>query len=163
RNAVISAMRSANPVARLPVAWRGKGLIRVALLLITAAVVAAIAAAFGIAHDYGYLRASILTGSPAGQYYAIATRLAHRANAQHERGRLTVIPTAGSIENVSRLAAGRGRCAEMFGLVQDGTPVPADARLELVGRLPKPESLLLLGRQGHAFHTFADLHGASIG
>ena len=158
---MISAMRSADPVARSPVAWRGKGLIRVALLLITAAVVAAIAAAFGIARDYGYLRASILTGSPAGQYYAIATRLADRAKRQ--RGRLTVIPTAGSIENISRLAAGRGRCAEMFGLVQDGTPVPADARLELVGRLPKPESLLLLGRQGHAFHTFADLHGASIG
>jgi hypothetical protein len=30
-------------------------------------------------------------------------------------------------------------------------------------RLPEPESLLLLGKPGHAFHSFADLRGASIG
>jgi TRAP-type uncharacterized transport system substrate-binding protein len=102
-----------------------------------------------------------LTGSQGGQYYALATRLAERAKREH--GTLTVIPTAGSIENVNRLAAGRGHCAEMFALIQDGTPVPADARLELLGRLPKPESLLLLGRQGHSFRNFSDLRGASIG
>jgi len=33
----------------------------------------------------------------------------------------------------------------------------------LLGRLPKPEALLLLGRQGNALHTFADLRGAAIG
>lgn len=154
-------MHSANPIARLPVAWRGKGLVRVLLLLVTAAVVAAFAAAFGIARDYGYLRASILTGSPGGQYHALATRLADRA--KREQGTLLVIPTAGSIENADRLAAGRGRCAEMFALIQDGTPVPANARLELLGRLPEPESLLLLSKPAHAFHTLSDLRGASIG
>jgi hypothetical protein len=51
----------------------------------------------------------------------------------------------------------------MFALVQDGTPISADARLELLGRLPKPESLLLLARRGHAFQNFARLQGASIG
>ena len=51
----------------------------------------------------------------------------------------------------------------MFALIQDGTPVPADARLELLGRLPEPESLVLLGRQGHTFHNFSDLRAASIG
>ena len=35
--------------------------------------------------------------------------------------------------------------------------------LELLGRLPQPESLLLLGRRGHTFQTFSDLRGASIG
>jgi TRAP-type uncharacterized transport system substrate-binding protein len=41
--------------------------------------------------------------------------------------------------------------------------VSADARLELLGRLPEPESLVLLARPGNAFHTFADLRGAFIG
>src|SRR6516162_3172824 len=154
-------MQPRNPFAGLGVAWRGKGLVRASLLLAAAALVAAVASAFGIARDYGYLHASILTGSLGGQYHALATRLADRAKREH--GTLTVIPTAGSIENVSRLANARGGCAEKFALVQDGTPVPADARLELLGRLPEPESLVLLGRPGHAFHSFADLRGASIG
>ena len=160
RKALNSAMQPTNLIARLPALWRGKAIARVSFLLIAAALVAALAAAFGIARDYGYLQASILTGSPAGQYHALATRLAERARRGH--GTLTVIPTAGSIENVNRLAA-PGGCADMFALVQDGTPVPADARLELLGRLPKPESLLLLGRTGHAFGTVPDLRGASIG
>ena len=154
-------MQLQNPIAGLRGAWRGKGLVRVSLLLVAAAAVAAVASAFGIAHDYGYLHASILTGSPGGQYHALATRLADRAKREH--GTLMVIPTAGSIENVSRLANARGGCTEKFALVQDGTPVPANARLELLGRLPEPESLLLLGRPGNAFHTFADLRGATIG
>ena len=131
------------------------------LLLVAAALVAAVASAFGIARDYGYLHASILTGSPAGQYHALATRLADRAKREH--GTLLVISTEGSIDNISRLANNRGGCAEKFALIQDGTPVPADARLELLGQLPEQESLLLLGRTGHAFNTFADLRGASIG
>jgi TRAP-type uncharacterized transport system substrate-binding protein len=154
-------MQPQNPIVGLGGAWRGKGLVRASLLLVGAAVVAAVASAFGIAHDYGYLHASILTGSPGGQYHVLATRLADRAKREH--GTLMVIPTAGSIENVSRLANARGGCAEKFALVQDGTPVPADARLELLGRLPDLESLLLLGRTGHIFNTFGDLRGKSIG
>jgi TRAP-type uncharacterized transport system substrate-binding protein len=150
-----------SPPVRPPIAWLGKGLVRVLLVLLAASVVAAVAAGFGIAHNYGYLHASILTGSPSGQYYALATRLADRAKREH--GTLMVVPTAGSIENVERLTAGRGHCAEMFALIQDGTPVSADANLVLLGRLPQPESLLLLARQGHAFHTFGDLRGTSIG
>ena len=147
--------------ARRPAGWRGKGFLRLLLLLVAAALVAAFAANFGIARDYGYLRASVLTGAAGGYYHTLATRLSDRAKRGH--GTLSVIPTAGSIENVSRLTSGQARCTEMFGLIQDGTPVSADAKLELLGRLPEPESLLLLGRPGNAFHTFADLRGASIG
>jgi TRAP-type uncharacterized transport system substrate-binding protein len=153
-------MHLANKILRPSVPWRGKALARVSLLLVTAALIAALAAAFGIARDYGYLRATILTGSPGGQYHALATRLADRATREH--GILTVIPTAGSIENVRRLASPPGRC-EMFALIQDGTPVPTDARLELLGRLPAPESLLLLGRTGNTYRALPDLRGASIG
>ena len=39
--------------------------------------------------------------------------------------------------------------------------MPTDARLELLGRLPQPESLLLLGRQGHSFRNFSDLRSAA--
>ena len=156
-----SSMQPRNPIAGLGGAWRGKRLVRALILLFAAAAVAAVASAFGIARDYGYLHASILTGSPGGQYYALATRLAERAKREH--GTLMVIPTAGSIENVGRLANARGDCAGKFALVQDGTPVPADARLELLGRLPDLESLLLLGRRGHIFNTFGDLRGKSIG
>ena len=147
-------MDAEDPLAHPPRAWRGKALARMSLLLVVGAVIAALAAAFGIARDYGYLQASILTGSAGGQYHALATRLSDRAAREH--GSLTVVATAGSIENVRRLAAGGGRCAEMFALIQDGTPVPAEARLELLGRLPEPESLLLLGRTGRPFANVAD-------
>src|SRR5215831_4678619 len=156
-----STMQLTNPIARLPALWRGKVIARAVFLIVVAAAIAGVAAAFGIARDYGYLQASILTGSPGGQYHALATRLAERAT--RERGTLTVIPTAGSIENVSRLASISGRCSDMFALVQDGTPVPAEARLELLGRLPQPESLLVLGRAGRAFHALPDFRGTSIG
>jgi TRAP-type uncharacterized transport system substrate-binding protein len=141
--------------------WYGKGLARAALLLVIAAIFAGIAAAFGIARDYGYLHASILSGSPGGYYYALASRLAARAKRGH--GVLTVVPSEGSIENVSQLTHGKGHCDEMFGLIQDGTPVSAASNLGLLGRLPNPESLLLVGKSGNAFHSFADLRGASIG
>jgi len=141
--------------------WYGKGLARAALLLGAAALIAGIAADFGIARDYGYLRASILSGTPGGHYHALAARLADRAKRGH--GTLTVVSTAGSIENVSRLAGSRANCVATFGLIQDGTPVSADAGIELLGQLPERESLILLGRSDNSFRSFADLRGASIG
>src|SRR5215475_1399573 len=159
RKLLIPAMHSAS--ARHPAGWRGKAFLRLLVLLVSAALVAAVAANFGIARDYGYLRAAVLTGAAGGYYHTLATRLADRAKRGH--GALSVIPTAGSIENVSRLTSAQTHCTEMFALIQDGTPVSADARLELLGRLPEPESLLLLARPGNAFRTFADLRGASIG
>jgi TRAP-type uncharacterized transport system substrate-binding protein len=152
---------SAGPTRGLFTAGWRKGLLRSVLLLLVAAAFAAIVTAFGIARDYGYLHASILTGSAGAYYHALATRLADRA--RHKHASLTVIPTAGSIENVDRLVRRESHCAEKFALIQDGIPVPPDAGLELLGRLPEPESLLLLGRQDHTFPTFADLRGASIG
>ena len=154
-------MRPVLPMFGLPGPWSGKGIVRILVLLMAAAAVAALAAGFGIARDYGYLHASILTGAPEGQYFKLATRLADRAKREH--GVLTVIPTAGSIENVSRLAAGRDRCTETFALIQDGTPVSGDSQLQLLGRLPEPESLIILGKQGRTFPAFADLHGLSVG
>jgi TRAP-type uncharacterized transport system substrate-binding protein len=143
-----------------PGIWRGKALLRLLLLLVAAAV-AAFASRFGVSHDYAYLHASLLSGVSGGHYHTLATGLAARAQRKH--GSLAVVSTQGSVENITRLTqAGRG-CVPAFALVQDGIPVPADAGLEMLGRLPEPESLLLLGRHNHAFLTFADLYDASIG
>ena len=104
----------------------------------------------------------LLTGLPGGQYHALAMRLSERARREH--GTLMVISTAGSIENVSRLASNSGRCSDMFALIQDRrTRCQSEAGLELLARLPTPESLLVLGRAGHAFHALPDFRGASIG
>ena len=155
----MSSAQPPNPQQRST--WYAKGLARAAVFFGVAALVAAVAAAYGIARDYGYLHASILSGSPGGYYHALASRLAERA--KRGNGTLAVISTEGSIENIYRLKNGRGHCDEMFGLIQDGTPVPAAANITLLGRLPELESLLLLGRRGNSFHSFVDLRGASIG
>ena len=56
-------MQPTNPIARLPALWRGKVIARALFLIVVAALLAAVAAAFGIAYDYGYLHASILTAA----------------------------------------------------------------------------------------------------
>ena len=154
-------MMSLQKLMERPVAWSKKAFVRAGLLLLAAALIAGVAASFGIAHDYGFLRVSLLSGTPGGEYYALATRLAARAKREH--GVVNVVPTAGSVENIQRLSGGRRNCGEDFAFVQDGTPVSADAGLEVLGRLPDPESLFLLARQGRAISTFDDLRGASIG
>jgi TRAP-type uncharacterized transport system substrate-binding protein len=154
-------MRTSNRIFDRSGTWRGKALLRLLLLMVAAAAVVAFASSFGVSHDYAHLRASLLSGAPGGHYHALATRLAARAKQEH--GKLAVEPTAGSVENITRLAQDQGHCAAAFALVQDGIPVPAASGLVLLGRLPEPESLLLLGRQNRKFLTFADLRGTSIG
>ena len=114
-----------------------------------------------VSGDYAFLRASVYTGAPTGQYHTIGDRLATRALKRN--GRLSVVATAGSIENIRRLVGENGRCVPAFAFVQDGLPVPANADLQILGRLPQPESLLLFTRRERAINTFNDLKGASIG
>lgn len=135
--------------------------LRLALLVIASAVLAAIALSYTSVRDYGAFRAAMLTGSPGGAYHSLASDLAKLA--ERDGGRLEVLSTAGSVENVRRLVSSRPRCAEKFGFVQDGTPVPPDADIELLGRLPEPESLLVLARRDRSFAKFSDLRGVSIG
>jgi TRAP-type uncharacterized transport system substrate-binding protein len=112
--------------------------------------------------SYAYLDAGLLSGPPEGQYHAIADRLAARAAV--ERGRLANVATAGSVENLQRLArAAEGACDQRFALVQDGIEVPAGARLELIGRLPQGELVLLLGRGASRLEGLPDLAAHSVG
>ena len=116
---------------------------------------------YAVSGDYAFLRASILTGGPTGAYHALGERLAARA--LKKNGRLKVVTTAGSIENIARLAGENGHCVPAFAFVQDGLPTPADAGLATLGRLPQPESLFLMARRGRAINAFSDLKGDSIG
>ncbi len=117
-------------------------------LLIALAALAAVAALlyYTVSGDYAFLRASVLTGSPTGAYHALGERLAARA--LKKNGHLKVVSTAGSVENIARLAGENGRCVPAFAFVQDGVPTPADAGLTTLGRLPQPETLFLLARRG---------------
>ncbi len=137
-------------------AWARGLMMAIAVLAIAAAVLY-----FTVSGDYAFLRASIYTGAPTGQYHATGERLAARALKRN--GRLRVVATAGSVENTARLTGENGRCIPAFAFVQDGMPVPADAGLQTLGRLPQPESLLLFARRGRAIDTFNDLKGASVG
>jgi TRAP-type uncharacterized transport system substrate-binding protein len=116
---------------------------------------------YTVSGDYAFLRASIFTGSRTGAYHALGERLAARA--LKKNGHLKVVATAGSVENIARLAGENGRCVPAFAFVQDGVPVPADAGLQTLGRLPQPESLFLMARRGRAIVTFNDLKGDSVG
>ena len=138
-----------------------KAWLRVLLLLAAAVALAAVALYFTVANDYSFLDALVYTGAKSGEYNAVGERLAARAARQ--RGRLHVVETAGSIENIKRLAGENGRCEPAFAFVQDGLPLPMDAGLRTLGRLPQPESLLLLARRGRAMANFDDLKDASIG
>jgi TRAP-type uncharacterized transport system substrate-binding protein len=116
---------------------------------------------YTVSGDYAFLRASIFTGAPTGAYHSLGERLAARA--LKKNGRLKVVATAGSIENIARLVGENGRCAPAFAFVQDGVPVLADAGLQTLGRLPQPESLFLMAPRGRAINSFGDLRGDSLG
>ena len=69
-------MHASNRILKRSPTWRGKALLRLVWLVGVAAGVAAVASRFGVSHDYSYLRASLLTGTPGGHYHALGTRLA---------------------------------------------------------------------------------------
>jgi TRAP-type uncharacterized transport system substrate-binding protein len=137
-------------------AWTRSALVAIAVLAVAAGILY-----LTVSGDYAFLRASVYTGAPTGQYHATGDRLAARA--LKKNGHLSVVATAGSVENVMRLTGENDRCLPAFAFVQDGVPVPIDAGLQTLGRLPQPESLLLFARRERAITTFSDLKGASVG
>lgn len=108
-----------------------------------------------------HVKVTITSGGASGNYHAVVERIA--AEVARQKGRVTNLASAGSVENVQRLVAARATCEVQFGLVQDGVEWPAGHGLELIGRLPRPESLLILGRQADAITTPAQLRGLRVG
>jgi hypothetical protein len=111
--------------------------------------------------NLAHVRVGVLSASPQGHYYAIVNALA--AEARQQKGRIDNIPSAGSVENISRLVASRTSCDVHFALVQDGIDWPSGSRLELIGRLPKAESLVFLGPRADRIKALTDLRGMRIG
>ena len=147
--------------AAAPPTWPRRTIFRAIFIVALSAVIATILSSLAAIRDFGSFHAALLTGSPGGAYYILGSQLAERA--KRDRSQLDIVATEGSLENVSRLIADRNRCVEQFAFVQDGTPIRSESGLELLGRLPDRESLLLLGRNNRTFTSFADLRGASIG
>ena len=108
-----------------------------------------------------HVHISMLSGSPTGNYYATVNRIGAETARRH--GRVQNLSSVGSVENIQRLIAGAKNCTVHFALVQDGITYPEGHELELIGRLPRPESLLILGRNVDRIQSVADLNGFRIG
>jgi hypothetical protein len=149
---------------------RRRAPLRGALMKIAAALGIVVALGFLISrvdlhHDLSRMRLSMVSGEAQGNYHVIVARLA--AIASERRGAVREVPTAGSIENVSRLVAAAKTCDVQFGLAQDGTDWTAgqggQTPLRLYGRLAKPEAVLFLGKDADRLREMAELRGMKIG
>jgi TRAP-type uncharacterized transport system substrate-binding protein len=108
-----------------------------------------------------HVKSTMLSGSTTGNYYATVNRLS--AEVARRRGTLGNQSTAGSAENVRRLIAARDSCEVQFALMQDGIDIAPESGLEVLGRLPRPEALIILGRDLERVKAPADLTGMRIG
>ena len=108
-----------------------------------------------------HLKVGVLSGSVKGNYFTIVDRLA--VGAARRKGRISNLSSAGSVENVRRLIAARSGCSAQFALVQDGLDLPEEHGLELIGRLPRPESLVLLGRDADSIASTRQMSRMRIG
>jgi TRAP-type uncharacterized transport system substrate-binding protein len=109
----------------------------------------------------GHMRVAMLSGGAGGNYATVVDRLAGRAS--QRGGTITNVASRGSVENVRRLVAGADACDVHFALVQAGIPLPPTGALELIGRLPRSETVFLIGRDAARLARFADLAGKAIG
>jgi hypothetical protein len=108
-----------------------------------------------------HVKVSMLSGTPSGNYHATVDKLG--AEVARRGGRVLNLASAGAVENVQRLVDGAKDCKVDFALVQDGVILPAGDKLEQLGRLPRKESLVVLGRGTHALRVPADLRGLRLG
>ena len=121
-----------------------------------------------IGRDLSRLHVGVLSGAREGNYHAVVDRMAAAAGVRH--GIVTNVESAGSVENLAKLArASGGACDVAFALIQDGALIQgpssssSSSSLELLGRLPRAESVLFLGAHADDIADFASLRGMRIG
>ncbi len=107
------------------------------------------------------LDATMLSGPEQGHYHEVVDRLSARA--ERDGGSLDNLATVGSVDNLARLAAASSSCEAEFAVVQDGIPAPPGAKIELIARLRRSESMFFLGRNAATLTQFEQLRGLSIG
>jgi len=146
---------------RLGVVEAPARVLKTILLVVAIGAIALLVALFGRNPDLSHVRVAFLSGAESGNYYAVVHKLADEVKRRH--GRIENIPTAGSVENIARLQAAKSTCSVQFALVQDGLPWPPEEQLELVGRLPRPEAFVIVGRNGDVIKRMSDLQGKRLG
>ena len=134
---------------------------KTALLFGALALIGVLVALYDPRPSLRHVRVAFLSGSPTGNYFATVDKLA--AETSRRKGRIANVASAGSVENIERLVAARAACDVQFALVQDGVDWPAGQRLELIGRLPRPEALLVLGRDADRIKSLQDARGLRLG
>jgi TRAP-type uncharacterized transport system substrate-binding protein len=133
-------------------------------ILIAIAIVVAlgvVVARLDLRPSLSHVHVRLLSGAPEGNYHAVAASIS--AAAAKKRGTIENVPSAGSLDNLERLAASARSCEVEAALVQAGLPFPESPRLELLARLAKAESLFFLGKKGDTITDFAQLKGLRIG
>jgi TRAP-type uncharacterized transport system substrate-binding protein len=140
--------------------WLSPG-IKTAIFFAVLALLTALVAWLDPRPSLRHVKIAMLSGSTTGNYYATVDKIAAETARRH--GQLQNLSSVGSVENIQRLIAGAKNCQVHFALVQDGITYPEGHQLEVIGRLPRPESLVILGRNVDRVKAAADLKGLSIG
>jgi len=135
--------------------------LKTALLLAALAITAVVVAKVGRNPDLSHVKVAIISGSEDGNYHAIVDKAA--AQALREHGRINNVSSAGSVENMERLAAATSSCDIQFALVQDGLAWPASHPFQLIARLPVSESFVVLGRDADRIRSVTDMRGMRVG
>ncbi len=135
--------------------------IKTGLLFAILTLVAILVAVYDPRPSLRHVRIAILSGAQSGNYFATINKLAREVTKR--KGQVENLTSAGSVENIRRLTQAKATCNLQFALVQGGIDLPADEGLELIGRLPRPESLIVLGRTADRIKTAEDLKGLRIG
>ena len=86
--------------------------LRAALVFAAFVVIAVLVATVGRTPDLSQVKVAFLSGSKDGNYYSIVAKVA--AQARIQRGRIENLASAGSVENIERLAAAKKTCSIQF-------------------------------------------------
>jgi uncharacterized protein len=139
-------------LARLPLG----GVVLAVLSILVIVVISTVNFGAGLSH----VDVKMLSGSPGGNYGTIVERVSKRA--AKRGGKIENVATQGSVDNVRRLVD--HGCENHFALMQDGIPLPEGSeKLELIGRLPRGETMFVIGRDAARLTKFAELKGMKIG
>ncbi|MBA2542139.1 MAG: hypothetical protein H0V17_21035 [Deltaproteobacteria bacterium] len=134
------------------------------VLVVVSGLVALVFSTVNFGAGLGHVDIAVLSGSTGGNYAAVVDRLAARADKRG--GTIENVSSQGSVDNIRRLVEGADSCDVHFALVQEGTPFPnpddAD-KLELIGRLPRSETLFLIGKDAARLTKFEELRGMRVG
>jgi hypothetical protein len=145
--------------ARTPSQRRAFAL-KIALVFLLIGSLGAVISRLNLRRDMGRLDFGVLSGAPEGNYHRLVSDLSARA--AKEGGKVRNVSSAGSADNVRRLAAANKGCDVAFGLAQDGTAW-GDTPPMLLGRLPKAESVFLFGKDADRITEFGQLSHLRIG